>query len=445
MSKSWSPDSWRNHPILQQPSYADQSAVDSVTAELIRRDTLVSEAEVDSLQSRLAAVANGEAFLLQGGDCAETFVDGSRSHVESLFKVILQMALVLTYAAKTPIVKVGRIGGQYAKPRSNDIETIEDKSLPVFRGDIINGIEFDLKSRTPDPQRMLKAHTKAAETIAYIRELSINGFADLHRAHTWNRDFVTLGPLQRRYQNVIEKIEDALAFMAACGVTSSSVPNLGQIDLYTSHEALLMPYESALVRASREPDQYFSGSAHMLWVGERTRQLDHAHVEFLRGIKNPIGMKVGPTISAEILLNLISSLNPTNIPGKLTLITRMGAEQLKQKLPTLIRAVQAKGLHVIWSSDPMHGNTHKSASGYKTRSFDAILEETKVFFDVVRGEGAHPGGIHLEMTGQNVTECIGGATDIKDEDLSRMYKTQCDPRLNGAQVLELAFALGELI
>lgn len=442
---AWTPDSWRQKVAGQQPNYPDAQAMVEAETKLAGLPPLVFAAEARELRKQLGDVANGKAFLLQGGDCAESFSDFSANNIRDTFKVLLQMAVVLTYAGRLPVVKVGRLAGQFAKPRSADMETINGVALPSFRGDIINGSEFTEAARVPNPKRMLEAYNQSTATLNLVRAFAQGGLADLHQVHQWNRSFVDNNPLREQYSQMAERIEDALEFMAVCGIDANNTPSLHQTQLYTSHEALLLNYEQALTRKDSFTDTWYDCSGHMLWIGERTRELDGAHLEFFKGIHNPIGVKVGPGISEDELIRLIDALNPDNEAGRLTLITRMGANVLAEKLPSLSRRVLAEGRNVVWSSDPMHGNTIKASSGYKTRSFDSILTEIKQFFGVLRSEGAHPGGIHLEMTGQAVTECTGGAYAISDADLAQCYQTQCDPRLNGDQVLELAFCIADFL
>ncbi len=443
MAKDWNPSSWRAKPSLQMPHYEDQTALDQAEAELRAMPPLVFAGEARNLQSSLADVAAGKAFLLQGGDCAESFAEFNANKIRDTFRVILQMAVALTYAGGLPVVKVGRIAGQFAKPRSSDTETQGDMTLPSYRGDNVNGLDFTPESRVNDPARMVKAYHMAASTLNLLRAFAKGGYADLNRVHGWNLDFIKGSPLGARYEDLAGRIDDALRFMAACGVTSETVPAIRQTDFYTSHEALLLNYEEALTRSDSLTNQWYDCSAHMLWVGARTHQEDHGQIEFLRGINNPLGLKCSPDMSADELLRLIDMLNPDDIPGRLTLIARMGHEQVEDKLSPLVQAVKKEGRTVVWSCDPMHGNTEKSSSGYKTRRFDNILAEVRGFFAVHKAEGTHPGGVHFEMTGQNVTECVGGAEDITDEDLSSRYHTHCDPRLNANQALELAFLIAD--
>lgn len=439
----WTPNSWREKPILQQPTYNNQKILQEVEGKIASYPPLVFAEETRQLYKQLGAVCEGKGFLLQGGDCAESFDEFNAPKIRDTFKVILQMAVVMTFAGKTPVTKVARMAGQYAKPRSGDFETINGVSLPSYRGDIINSFEFTEQAREPDPHRMLDAYHRSAATLNLLRAFAQGGLADLHQVNRWNMAFLENNPLKDRYQDLATRIEDTLGFMDVIGINSQNTSALHETSLYTSHEALLLNYEQALTRIDTLTGLPYNCSAHMLWIGERTRQLDHAHVEFFSGIHNPIGVKVGPGMQEDELIALIDALNPNNEAGRLTLITRMGADNLAQNLPRLLRRVKQEGRKVVWSSDPMHGNTFKASSGYKTRNFDAILREIKQFFDVHSAEGTHAGGIHLEMTGQHVTECTGGAYQISDEDLAQAYKTQCDPRLNADQVLEMAFLVAD--
>jgi 3-deoxy-7-phosphoheptulonate synthase len=443
--QSWNPNSWRELPILQQPQYPDQDVLKSVEGQLKTAPPLVFAEETRSLFKQLEDVCEGRAFLLQGGDCAESFSDFNAANIRDTFKTILQMAVVLTYGGKCPVVKIARMAGQYAKPRSADLETIDGVSLPSYRGDIINNIDFTAEARIPDPQRLMTAYHHSAATLNLLRAFAQGGLADLHQVNRWNMGFVAANPQKQKYQQLADKIQDALEFMEVCGINSTIAPSLKETDLYTSHEALLLGYEEALTRRDHLSGDWYDCSAHFVWIGERTRQLDHAHIEFFKGIKNPIGVKVGPGMDPDELIRLIDALNPDNIPGRLTLITRMGADVLPEKLPALVRKVQQEGRKVIWSSDPMHGNTEKATSGYKTRNFDNIMREISQFFSVHKAEGSYAGGVHLEMTGQHVTECTGGAYGLSDDDLAQRYKTQCDPRLNADQVLELGFLVADLL
>lgn len=439
----WQPDSWRAKPIVQQPSYDDQTELKQVEDTLKSYPPLVFAAETRELYRQLGDVANGKGFLLQGGDCAESFDEFNAPKIRDTFKVILQMAIVLTFAGRCPVTKVARMAGQYAKPRSGDFETINGVSLPSYRGDIINSFEFTEAARRPDPNRLIEAYNKSASTLNLLRAFAQGGLADLHEVNRWNMAFVENNPLKSRYQDLANRIQDSLELMKVMGIDATNTPTLRETNLFTSHEALLLNYEQALTRVDTLTGNWYNCSAHMLWIGERTRQLDHAHLEFFKGIHNPIGVKVGPSMQEDELIRLIDALNPTNDAGRLTLITRMGADNLEQNLPKLLRRVKQEGRNVVWSSDPMHGNTFKASSGYKTRNFDAILREIQQFFAAHKAEGTHAGGIHLEMTGQHVTECTGGAYQISDDDLAEAYKTQCDPRLNADQVLEMAFLVAD--
>jgi 3-deoxy-7-phosphoheptulonate synthase len=445
MSKSWSIESWRNLPIKQVPTYPDAQALKAVEQELGSYPPLVFAGEARALKEKLGEVAEGKAFLLQGGDCAESFKEFHPNNIRDTFKVMLQMAVVLTYGAACPVVKVGRMAGQFAKPRSADTETIDGVELPSYRGDVVNGIEFTEDARIPDPQRQIRAYNQSAATLNLLRAFAQGGFADLTKIHRWNLSFVDGSPAGERYSKLTTQIDEAVAFMEACGITAESAPQLRETDFYTSHEALLLGYEQALTRQDSLTGEWYDCSAHMLWIGDRTRQADHAHVEFLRGVKNPIGMKCGPSMDEDDLIRLIDILNPQNEAGRLTLIARMGADKVFDNLPRLVKRVKDEGRKVVWSCDPMHGNTIKASTGYKTRPFDAILSEVKNFFDVHKAEGTHAGGVHFEMTGTDVTECIGGAREVTEDALSDRYHTHCDPRLNGGQALELAFLMAEMI
>ncbi len=439
----WNRSSWRDKPIKQQPTYPDLTALKAVESELATIPPLVFAGEVRSLKQQLAEVQAGKAFLLQGGDCAESFSDFRANTIRDMFKVLMQMAVVLTFAGSCPVVKVGRMAGQFAKPRSSDMEEMGGLSLPSYRGDMVNGIEFTEQARTPDPARLLRAYNQSAATLNLLRAFSRGGLADLHEVHRWNMDFVQGSALGDRYANLANRITETLAFMEACGITSSNTPAVHQTAFYTSHEALLLNYEEALTRQDSITGDWYDCSAHMLWIGDRTRDVDGAHVEFLRGVKNPVGVKAGPTITADELLRLIDALNPANEAGRLNVIVRMGADKIEKYFPELLRAVKREGRNVLWSIDPMHGNTVKASSNYKTRAFDQILAEVKGFFSIHKAEGTHPGGVHLEMTGQDVTECVGGAQAITEEALGARYETQCDPRLNADQALELSFLVAE--
>lgn len=439
----WSARSWRDKPIEQQPKYSDPSQLQAVEQQLSQFPPLVFAEEIRALRNQLKNVCEGEGFLLQGGDCAESFSDFNAPKIRDTFKVILQMAIVMTFAGSCPVTKVARMAGQYAKPRSSDFETIGDLSLPSYRGDIINGSEFAEAARQPNPERMLKAYHHSAATMNLLRAFAQGGLANLHKVHKWNLSFIASNPLKERYQKISEEIQTALRFMEVLGINSENNAAIHETSLFTSHEALLLPYEQALTRTDTLTGLPYDCSAHMVWIGERTRKLDQAHVEFMRGIHNPVGVKVGPTMQGDELIQLIDALNPENEPGRLTLITRMGANNLANELPKLVRRVKQEGRNVVWSSDPMHGNTIKADNGLKTRNFDAIHKELRHFFAIHQAEGTYPGGIHLEMTGEDVTECTGGAYRISEADLSSRYRTQCDPRLNADQVLELAFLVAE--
>jgi 3-deoxy-7-phosphoheptulonate synthase len=439
----WSPQSWRSKPIQQVPAYPDAAALASAEQELRRNPPLVFAGEVRNLRQALGRVARGEAFLLQGGDCAESFAEFHPDTIRDTFKVLLQMAVVLTFGGTCPVVKVGRMAGQFAKPRSAPTETVGAVELPSYRGDVINDIAFDAAARVSDPKRMLRAYSQSAATLNLLRAFAQGGFADLTRVHQWTLQFVADSPQGARYEEVAARIDETLAFMAACGLTAETVPMLRQTDFYTSHDALLLPYEEALTRVDSLTGGWYDCSAHMIWIGERTRQFDGAHVEFARGVGNAIGLKVGPTMTADELIRLAEILDPANEPGRLTLIARMGADKVGAALPALVRRMKREGRNLAWVCDPMHGNTIKSASGYKTRPFDRILAELRGFTAAVQSEGAWAGGIHIEMTGKDVTECVGGAQAISDTHLGERYHTHCDPRLNGSQALELAFAVAD--
>src|SRR5499425_2956184 len=439
MTGVWSPDSWRGLPIRQVPGYSDESALSAVEETLHRFPPLVFAGEARRLKDRLADVAAGKAFLLQGGDCAESFAEFHPNNIRDTFKVLLQMAVVLTFGAACPVVKLGRLAGQFAKPRSSETETQNGVSLPSYRGDIINSLDFDAALREPDPQRMVQAFSQSAATLNLLRAFAQGGYADLHRVHTWNQGFVAASPSGERYKELADRLTETLEFMAAVGLTSETTPQIRETDFFTSHEALLLPYEQALTRVDSTTGDWYDCSAHLLWIGDRTRQANGAHVEFLRGVKNPIAMKCGPSLDPADLLKLIDVLNPENEPGRLTLIARMGADKVEKNLPTLIRAVEREGRKVVWCCDPMHGNTVVSSTGFKTRMVDRIMTEVRGFFAVHEAEGTYAGGVHFEMTGQDVTECIGGAQAITETALGDRYHTHCDPRLNASQALELAF------
>ncbi len=439
MGNTWTKSDWRSKPRIQMPEYLDEAALTGVTDRLARYPLLVFAGEARRLTRALGEVAEGRSFLLQGGDCAESFDEFSSDMIRDTYKVMLQMAVVLTFGGQTPIVKVGRMAGQFAKPRSADYESMDGVELPSYRGDIINGFDFNPESRIPDPNRMLRAYTQAAASLNLLRAFSQGGFADIKRVHNWTLESTEGGVGYEEYHQLARDISKSLAFMEAAGISGETVDAMKRVSFYTSHEALLLEYEEALCRQDSETGDWIAGSGHMIWIGDRTRQPDGAHVEFCRGVINPIGLKCGPSISEEDLLVLIKKLNPDNIPGRLTLICRFGAGEVGKHLPKLIRAVEREGHKVVWSCDPMHGNTIKSESGYKTRPFDRVLGEVQEFFAIHKAEGTHAGGVHFEMTGKDVTECTGGLRDVKDEDLSSRYHTACDPRLNAAQSLELAF------
>jgi 3-deoxy-7-phosphoheptulonate synthase len=435
----WTPQSWREKPIRQAPTYPDQQALTAAEARLRGYPPLVFAGEARRLKASLALAAEGRAFVLQGGDCAESFAEFNANSVRDTFRVLLQMAVVLTFGATLPVVKIGRMAGQFAKPRSADMEQQDGVALPSYRGDIINGADFTPQARIPDPARLETAYFQSAGRLNLLRAFASGGYADLHQVHRWNLDFVARSPLAARYQDLAGRIDETLGFMAACGIGSGNTAQIRETEFYTSHEALLLPYEQALTRVDSTSGDWYGCSAHFLWIGDRTRQIDGAHVEFLRGIKNPIGLKVGPTTPAEDLLRLIDMLNPADEPGRLTLISRMGAEKIRSHLPPLLRAVRRDGRAVGWLCDPMHGNTISTSRNIKTRSFDSILAEVRGFFDVFADEGVRPGGVHVEMTGQHVTECVGGAHRLDETNLGERYETFCDPRLNAEQSLELAF------
>jgi 3-deoxy-7-phosphoheptulonate synthase len=445
MAAKWTPASWMAHDARQMPVYPDAKALSDATRTLSSFPPLVFAGEARDLTADLARVSRGEAFLLQGGDCAESFAEFHPNNIRDTFRVLLQMAVVLTFASKLPTVKLGRMAGQFAKPRSTDTEEQDGKSLPSYRGDIINDIAFDDAGRTPDPQRMVQAYNQSAATLNLLRAFASGGYANLHQVHAWTHDFMGRSPWTKQYRDVADRIGEALDFMNACGINPETVPQLKGTQFYTSHEALLLPYEEALTRQDSLTGDWYDTSAHMLWIGDRTRFEGSAHIEYLRGIGNPIGMKVGPSLTPDVLLRLLDTLNPGRTPGRTTLITRYGHDKIEGALPALVRAVMREGHPVVWSCDPMHGNVVKAATGYKTRPFERILAETRGFFAVHRAEGSFGGGIHVEMTGQNVTECTGGAVDVTEIDLADRYHTHCDPRLNAGQSLELAFLLAEML
>ena len=440
----WKKSDWREKPRVQMPNYQNTKVLHDVEAQLSKYPPLVFAGEARSLKRQLGDVANGKGFLLQGGDCAESFEEFSADNIRDTFRVMLQMAVVLTYGAKCPVIKVGRMAGQFAKPRSSDTEIINGLELPSYRGDIINDIAFNSEARKPNPKRMLQAYAQSAASLNLLRAFSQGGYADIHHVHSWTLGFLD-GAGAEKYETVANRISDALDFMTAAGVTSKNSHTLGAVDFYTSHEALLLEYEEALCRIDSTTGLPIAGSGHLIWIGDRTRKLDGAHVEFCKGVQNPIGLKCGPSISRDDLLKLIEALNPENEPGRLTLIARFGAGLVGEHLPNLINAVEKEGFKVVWSCDPMHGNTIKSSTGYKTRPFESVLREVREFFGIHNAEGSHPGGVHFEMTGKDVTECTGGLRAVSDEDLSDRYHTACDPRLNASQALELAFLVAEEI
>ncbi len=441
--KSWNKSSWREKNIKQQPTYPDAQELKKIELEISKFPPLVFAGEVRKLKSELARVCEGKAFLLQGGDCAESFAEFNADNIRDMFKVMMQMAVVLTFAGGCPVVKVGRLAGQFAKPRSSDFEEIDGVKLPSYRGDIVNDNEFSEIARIPDPNRMIKAYNQSSATMNLLRAFARGGLADLHQVHKWNLGFVKENALGEKYQILANKITETLEFMEACGITSQNTPMINETVLYTSHEALLLNNEEALTRVDSLSGDWVDCSAHMLWIGDRTRDVNDAHVEFLSGVINPIGIKAGPTMSEADLLVLIDKLNPNNEAGRLNIIVRMGADKIEKELPKLIRAVKNSGKKVIWSIDPMHGNTVKASNNYKTRVFNEVLREVKGFFKVHEQEGTFPGGVHLEMTGQDVTECVGGSNEVTEENLSSRYNTHCDPRLNADQALELAFLIAE--
>jgi len=442
---SWTPSSWREFPIKQQPTYQDLEELKNIEENLSSYPPLIFAGEARTLKEKLAKAGRGEAFLLQGGDCAESFNDFSSSTIKNLFKLMLQMNMVLMYSTGKPIIKVGRIAGQFAKPRSSDFEEKDGVKLPSYRGDIINGIEFTQEARTPNPHNMIKAYNQASATMNLVRAFARGGLADLNKVHQWNLEFIEDNELGQKYDELSNKIDQSMKFMAACGLTSDLIPQLHQTTLFTSHEALLLNYEEALTRQD-ETGGWYDCSAHMLWIGDRTRDLNEAHIEYFKGIENPIGCKIGPSMGEDELIKLIDALNPKNEEGRLNLIVRMGANSINEKFPKLLKRVKDEGKNVVWSCDPMHANVEKTSNGFKTRNFDNILLEVKQFFEIHKEMGTIPAGIHLEMTGNNVTECTGSMScSITENDLGSRYHTQCDPRLNANQALELAFMLGEII
>lgn len=440
---TWKPDTWRDKPAKQLPQYPDQARLEWAEGVIATMPPLVFAGEARRLKAQLADVSAGKAFVLQGGDCAESFNEFSANKIRDTFRVLLQMSVIMTFAGGLPVIKMGRMAGQFAKPRSDDNETINGVTLPSYRGDIINKFEFTEEGRIPDPERMIRAYNQSAATLNLLRAFAQGGYADLQKVHSWNLDFVTDGPLAARYKTMADEIGRALDFMRACGITGDNVAAMRETDFYTAHEALLLPYEQAMTRVDSTSGDWYDTSAHFLWIGARTKQLDGAQVEFVRGIKNPLGLKCPPDLNPDDLIRLIDIINPENEPGRLSLIARMGAGKVETSLTPLVRKVKEEGRNVAWICDPMHGNTEKSSSGYKTRRFDNILSEVRDFFTVHRTEGTHPGGVHFELTGQNVTECVGGAHDVTEEDLSSRYHTACDPRLNANQALELAFLVAD--
>ena len=443
--KKWKTNSWKNYPVKHIPEYEDKKKLDMVLGKLKNFPPLVFAGETRSLKKQLAEVVEGKAFLLQGGDCAESFAEFHPDNIRDTFKLILQMALVLTSSASLPVVKVGRIAGQFSKPRSSPIEIKDGKELPTYLGDNINGIEFNTKARKPDAKRMFRAYSQAASTLNLLRAFSQGGFADLRKVHLWNLGFVNKSQQGKMFKELEDKVSYALSFMEACGITPESNRRLRTVNFYTSHEALLLPFEEAMTRIDSTTGEYHDTSAHFVWIGDRTRQPDGGHVEFCKGIKNPIGIKCGPSLKATELIQLCTILNPENEKGRITLISRFGYDNVEKFLPKLIRTIKKEGLNVVWSCDPMHGNTIKSAAGYKTRPFNNVVKEVKNVFSVHQAEGSFAGGLHVEMTGQDVTECTGGAQKISEQDLSHRYHTHCDPRLNASQALELAFLISDEI
>jgi len=443
MNAKWTPETWRNLPVMQVPDYPDAAKLMAVEARLAGFPPLVFAGEARKLKKKLARVSEGKGFLLQGGDCAESFAEHSADNIRDFFRVFLQMAVVLTFGAGVPIVKVGRIAGQFAKPRSSPTETIGGIEYPIYRGDIVNEADATVAGRVPDPERQIMAYRQSAATLNLLRAFAQGGYANLEHVHKWTLGSLKDSPASAQYQELADRITETLNFMRACGITAETAPQLRSTDFFTSHEALLLGYEQAMTRVDSTSGDYYATSGHMLWVGDRTRQPDHAHVEFARGIKNPIGLKCGPSLKPDELIRLIDILNPENEPGRLTLIVRLGANNVDKYLPDFIKTVKREGRAVVWSCDPMHGNTIKATSGYKTRPFDAIMNEVRRFMAVHQAEGTHAGGIHVEMTGKDVTECTGGLRALRDEDLNDRYHTFCDPRLNAAQALELAFLVAD--
>lgn len=444
MSK-WAPSSWRNFKIKQQPIYNNKEELENTEKQLKAFPPLVFAGEARKLKKRLGEAVEGRAFLLQGGDCAESFIDFSAINIRDMFKVIMQMSAILTFAGGIPVVKVGRLAGQFAKPRSSDIEIIDGVEYPIYRGDIINDIDSTMQSREADPKRMILAYHQSASTLNLLRAFAQGGFADLNEVHKWNMEFVKNNSFGQKYEELANRITEALKFMEACGINTQNTKQLQETEFYTSHEALLLNYEEQLCRKDSLTNKYYDCSAHMLWIGERTRGLDEAHIEFLRGVDNPLGVKIGPNVTKDEILNICDILNPNNEAGRLNFIVRMGAMNIKEKLPVLLKSVLPEGRKILWSIDPMHGNTIKASNGYKTRVFDNVLDEVKSFFEIHKSYNSYAGGIHLEMTGQNVTECIGGSQKITESNLVSKYNTRCDPRLNATQAIELAFLLADIL
>jgi 3-deoxy-7-phosphoheptulonate synthase len=444
-ANNWYPNSWKKHEALQQPDWPDQAALEQTSKNLGLYPPLVFAGEVRSLKKHLARVAKGEAFLLQGGDCAESFDNFRADSIRDKLKILLQMAIILTQGLDKPIVKVGRIAGQFAKPRSSPMETKDGVSLPSFRGESVNAPYFSEEARQPDPSRLERAYFQSASTLNLLRAMTSGGYADLNQVHEWNLDFVAKSSQGKRYKELADKLSESLRFMQVVGINAANTPAIHEIEYFTSHEALILEYESALTRKDSLTNEFYDCSAHMLWIGERTRQLDGAHVEFLSGVNNPIGVKIGPSATADDVLGLCEKINPQNEPGRLTFICRFGHEKIQESLPQLLRTVAREGKEIIWSCDPMHGNTYSSPSGYKTRSIDHILNEINHFFRIHKAEGTLPGGVHFELTGDNVTECVGGSLEVLEEDLKNRYETTCDPRLNAAQSLDIAFLVAETL
>lgn len=440
----WTPSSWRDFKIKQQPIYNNKEELENVEKELRSYPPLVFAGEARKLKRHLGEVVEGRAFLLQGGDCAESFTDFNATNIRDIFKVIMQMSAILAFAGGIPVVKVGRLAGQFAKPRSNATEIIDGVEYPIYRGDIINDIEATMKSREANPNRMIKAYNQSAATLNLLRAFAQGGFADLNEVHKWNMEFVKNNSFGQKYEEIANRITEALKFMEACGINTQNTKQLQETEFYTSHEALLLNYEEQLCRKDSLSDKYYDCSAHMLWIGERTRGLDEAHIEFLRGVDNPLGVKIGPNITKDEILRLCDALNPNNEAGRLNLIVRMGANDIKNKLPAILKEVVPEKRKILWSIDPMHGNTIKASTGYKTRAFDNILDEVKSFFEIHQSYNSYAGGVHLEMTGQNVTECIGGSQEITESNLGNKYDTRCDPRLNATQAIELAFLIADV-